>query len=269
MPWCRETEEQMTWAAVQKVNQYFKAMTTEAVASFSVAVTTFLVAVVGIWAAYGTWHAEQYIKTQAEQLEEQSKLIKMQIASAAMMEARVSWNDLLLRFDSDEMGEARTTLIRYREDLSSAPNKLTDLTSNYLAYYVYHTANAEPTEPLPVRPEAKDHREKELFFSHLDSSRRRIKNFHQTIVVLSRACAIKKDVKETLLKLRFYNVATFLEEYWLPVEMGQNKARRHNSDEEDHRACEIVAWYKNNGKRGTVTVAGCSSPSQVEQSDCL
>jgi len=53
VPWCRETEEQMTWAAVQKVNQYFKAMTTEAVASFSVAVTTFLVAVVGIWAAYG------------------------------------------------------------------------------------------------------------------------------------------------------------------------------------------------------------------------
>jgi hypothetical protein len=236
------------------------------------AMGTFMVALVGLVAAYVAWHAERHVQAQAEQLKIQSEHLREQAAlstaalgSATVTEARTLWNELLIRFDNDSMEKARTNLIRYREDFEGAESELIRTTQQFLAHYVYHTDKTPPNTSLPTRFKADTDEQRETFFSDLNASRRRIKNFHQGIMVLSVACAIRDETRKKLFDLRFKNVPRFLETYWLPVDMAHSKARRQSG--EDARACEMVGWYKTEGKSGPATVRNCS-PLQVEQPRC-
>jgi hypothetical protein len=190
---------------------------------------------------------------------------------ATVTESRAFWSGVLTQFDSDEMANARATLVYFHNLLGKDPDLVRNVTADHLAYYIYSTRLSPPEKRLPldkrpfsdIKDEDTDVKKKE-YFQKLDNSRRHIKNFHQDIVVLSKLCLISDALRIQILKERLYNAAGFLEENWLPIEFGQNRARRPNNGDEDDRACEIVAWLKANTDV-PVTVAGCPSLANVER----
>jgi hypothetical protein len=165
---------------------------------------------------------------------------------AANTEARQVWVDFLSRFDSKDIWEARTTLVRYCNDIAGMSVDASKLTAEYLAYYVYHSSQAEPhNEELVSRIQTDKPKD---FFSELDKSRRLIKNFHETIMVLAANSRISKDLRKELIDTRFYNAAEFLELYWLPVEKAQNAAQHQghgkSQSKADEHAENLIAWYR-------------------------
>lgn len=194
--------------------------------------------------AYATLRTEPFIKEQAE-------VARAAENRAIITEARQIWIDFLSRFDSNDTWMARTTLIRYCNDLVGIQAEPSKLTAEYLAYYVYHTSKVQPhNEELALRIPPDKH---EYFFGELDKSRRLIKNFHETMKVLAENKRISETLRKELLDTRFYNAAEFLEIYWLPVEKAQNRASHRDNgtyrDDADQRADGLVAWYRENSSR--------------------
>jgi hypothetical protein len=164
------------------------------------------------------------------------------------------------------MGEARVTLTHYHERLGRDPEVTMRLTHPYLAYYVYGTRAEEPKDALPKELGIETEKTRS-FFHAIDKSRRRVKNFHQDIMVYANQCLMAKTLREELLNTRFYNAPKFLETYWLPIEKAQNAARGGgNSGTDDARACEMVAWYHVliNGKYDLVALNKCSDKANAQ-----
>jgi len=207
---------------------------------------------------YVMFHTEPLVKEQAGIAAEQARIAAEQARIAAESlnrakdtEARVIWNDFLTRFDNNEMWSARTNLISYCNDLAKVHDRA-KLTTDYLAYYVFHTRNEQPTDDeLRERIRTEDLKH---FFRDLDWSRRLIKNFHQDIMVLSKESSGVENLQKALLSERFYNASEFLEWYWLPVEKAQNIAtqryagNRDGDGDDDRRAQDMLDWYKKNIK---------------------
>src|SRR5262252_2045737 len=179
---------------------------------------------------------------------------------SAATETRQISNDLLDRFDGDEMWTARLTLQRYyfilaADDKMPANAKkkidyLTEKTAGYFRFFVYQRASNH--EPLPELINFKGDTEKQYeFFRQVDQSRRRVKNFFEELIVFSNKGVITRTA-DAILKGRVYpHAADFLECFWLPFEQGQNAAlyQRQRLDDEKDKAREMITWYRDAAKR--------------------
>ena len=134
----------------------------------------------------------------------------------------------------DKVGKSRAVLIRYYFLLQKTnANKLpvadfvTSMTSQYFSYYVYRRSSQKLKDMIASDDLLPDTGEKENtpegFILAVDKSRREIKEFYQTIMVMACNGLVTEDVEQKFLATRFYPTAAgFLEKYWVPVENGQD-----------------------------------------------
>jgi hypothetical protein len=171
-----------------------------------------------------------------------------QIEQSSATARRDVWNQFLLRFDDDKMWEARKNILEFKARLRrnarapKEPEKFREFMGQqsqaYLSRYVYSTADSIPDDILLDLAE----QDRQKYFEELDQSRRRIKNFYQSVMLF-----IKDDpANEKVLKDRWnFGTVTFLESDWLPVEHGQNAALHGSqSSQSDEDAVGMVDWYK-------------------------
>jgi hypothetical protein len=164
-------------------------------------------------------------------------------------EGRQVSTDLISRFDSDEMWKARLTLQRYYYAMSGdqiGPTELAKRTEAHYNDFVYQKLGATSGEQLPAQIKDETSREKrEDYFRQLDQGRRRVKNFHEDLMVFADKRLITEAVSNKLFAGRFRSTPDFLECFWLPVELGQNAALyRSKKGGKDEGACKVIDWYR-------------------------
>ena len=151
------------------------------------------------------------------------------------------------RFDDEATRQARTTLVRYQEAVKRLcpvqnPNTCGDdfvkqKTTEYFGYYVYWTVNTKRPADLPLPNGVKT----EKFILEVDQSRRRVKNFFESVMVFQRLQLTKReDVAQRWGK----STGVFLRRVWLPVELGQNQALRYGRDDQDQKAESLVKYFE-------------------------
>jgi hypothetical protein len=160
-------------------------------------------------------------------------------------EERVVFSELLNRFDSDEMGRARRTLISYIEYLKhhniTDENAIISMTADYFGYYVYYTISEIPQTPLQAFAHLGSADTNagaySSFFAELDASRRRVRSFYSDLMIYKchfltprfSSYLPRSRYTDEIIAKRFKPAARFLQVYWLPIEEAQKKVRIHKS----------------------------------------
>jgi hypothetical protein len=161
-------------------------------------------------------------------------------------EARQIASDLLSRFNSKEMWEARLTLERYYYMASGNKNSRDTFIKETTGYYRSLVYEKGPEVSVPKTLSFDNNIEKQRdFFRKVDKSRRLVKNFYEDIVKLTGWRLLPEDPRLTALEARFgKHAGDFLECYWLPVELAQNAALRGNDQVDASDECKTINTFR-------------------------
>jgi hypothetical protein len=153
---------------------------------------------------------------------------------------------LLTRYDSAEMHDARIVLRWYDGYLrkltwpkTEPPDVRIQRTEKYYRNYLYNEPGLDKSfdvqAPLPEDPAE--------FFKRLDRGRRVVKDFYEGYRVLSESGIVSTDVRRILKQRALGNASSILFEYWLPVEIAQNRASYGKDSLERDNQAVCLAWY--------------------------